>query len=68
MFLFDPGYTITGSCTSAITFSNENGTLLYRGYSIEELAEKSTFTEVCFLLFYGELPTDDELLTFENKM
>lgn len=68
MFLYDPGYTITGSCASSITFSDEKGKLLYRGYRIEDLAEKSTFTEVCFLLLYGELPTQTELQNFEDKM
>lgn len=68
MFLFDPGYTITGSCASSITYSNDEGKLLYRGYKIEDLAERSTFTEVCFLLLYGELPTRGELESFEAKM
>lgn len=68
MFMFDPGYTITGSCASSITYSNESGVLMYRGYRIEELAQKSTFTEVAFLLLYGELPTKAELSYFENKM
>ena len=68
MFLFDPGYTITASCNSAITYSSEDGTLLYRGYTIEDLVAKCTFTEVCFLLLYGELPTKQELDQFEAKM
>ena len=68
MFMFDPGYTITGSCASAITFSHSDGTLLYRGYSIDELVAKSTFTEVSFLLLYGSLPTKSELNAFEDKM
>lgn len=66
--MFDPGYTITASCASSITYSNEKGVLLYRGYRIEELVEKSTFTEVCFLLLYGELPTKEELVSFESRM
>ena len=57
MFMFDPGFTITGSCASAITYSNEKGVLLYRGYRIEDLAAHSTFTEICFLLLYGALPS-----------
>jgi citrate synthase len=56
-FTFDPGYTATGSCESAITFiDGDEGILLYRGYPIEELAEKSDYPEVCYLLLNGELP------------
>ena len=56
----DRGFKNTGSCESAITFLNgEEGILRYRGYSIEELAERSTFLEVSFLLIYGELPTEE---------
>ena len=58
VFTFDPGYTSTGSCESAITYiDGEKGELLYRGYPIEQLADKSTFLEVAYLLLYGELPT-----------
>jgi citrate synthase len=58
MFTYDPGYTSTGSCESKITFiDGDQGILLHRGYPIEELAEKSDFMEVCYLLLYGELPT-----------
>jgi citrate synthase len=58
----DPGYANTGSCRSAITFINgEEGILRYRGIPIEELAEKSSFLEVSFLLIYGKLPSSDEL-------
>src|SRR5690625_3902948 len=61
----DPGYKNTGSCKSAITFLNgEEGILRYRGYSIEELAEKASFLEVAYLLIFGELPTKDELDKF----
>ena len=67
----DSGYENTGSCQSAITFiDGEKGVLRYRGYSIEELAAKSTFTEVAYLLLYGELPTVtqlDEFSTFLNE-
>ena len=57
MFTYDPGYTSTGSCESKITFiDGDEGVLLHRGYPIEELAEKSDFMEVCYLLLYGELP------------
>ncbi len=58
----DPGYANTGSCRSAITFINgEEGILRYRGIPIEQLAEKSSFLEVAFLLIYGKLPSADEL-------
>ena len=61
----DPGYKNTGSCESAITFlDGEKGILRYRGYSIEELAEKADFLEVAYLLIFGELPTQDELDQF----
>ena len=54
----DPGFKNTGSCESAITFlDGEKGILRYRGYSIEELAEKADFMEVAFLLIFGDLPT-----------
>jgi citrate synthase len=63
----DKGYENTGSCRSAITFiDGEKGILRYRGYPIEELAEKSTFTEVAYLLLYGELPTVTELEEFST--
>ena len=61
----DPGYKNTGSCESAITFlDGEKGILRYCGYSIEELAEKAHFLEVCYLLIFGELPTSDQLDKF----
>jgi citrate synthase len=61
----DPGYKNTGSCESAITFlDGEKGILRYRGYSIEDLAEKACFLEVAFLLIFGELPTKEELDKF----
>ncbi len=63
----DTGYENTGSCRSAITFiDGEKGILRYRGYPIEELAEKSTFTEVAYLLLYGELPTITQLEEFST--
>ena len=65
LITLDRGFKNTGSCKSAITFLNgEEGILKYRGYSIEELAEKSTFLEVAFLLIYGELPVQEELDCF----
>ncbi len=61
----DPGYKNTGSCESGITFlDGEKGILRYRGYSIEELAEKASFLEVAYLLIFGELPTKEELDKF----
>ena len=61
----DRGYKNTGACLSAITFlDGEKGILRYRGYSIEELAEKAEFLEVAFLLIFGELPTTDQLAQF----
>ena len=62
----DPGYKNTGSCASEITFlDGEKGILRYRGYSIEELAEKANFLEVAYLLIFGELPTADQLAKFD---
>src|SRR5882762_2247724 len=59
----DPGFGNTGACKSAITFiDGEKGILRYRGYPIEELAEKSTFLEVAWLLLYGELPKRADLV------
>jgi len=61
----DPGFKNTGATKSAITFlDGEEGILRYRGYAIEELASKSTFIEVAYLLIYGELPTNEKLETF----
>jgi citrate synthase len=69
VFTFDPGYTSTGSCSSAITFiDGDKGELLYRGYPIEQLAEKSHFLEVCYLLLYGELPTAAQVEDFESRV
>jgi len=69
VFTFDPGFTSTASCESKITFiDGDEGELLYRGYPIEELAEKSHYLEVCYLLLYGELPTAAELESFEARV
>jgi citrate synthase len=63
----DKGYENTGSCRSAVTFiDGEKGILRYRGFPIDELAEKSTFTEVAYLLLYGELPTTTQLEEFST--
>jgi citrate synthase len=65
----DSGYKNTGACKSAITFlDGEEGILRYRGYAIEDLAEKATFLEVCYLLVFGELPKQKELQQFENDI
>ncbi|EDP72075.1 citrate synthase [Flavobacteriales bacterium ALC-1] len=65
----DPGYKNTGSCESAITFlDGEKGILRYRGYSIEELAEKADFLEVAYLLIFGELPNQEELDKFHEDI
>lgn len=65
----DEGYKNTGCTVSNITFlDGEQGILRYRGYSIEDLAEKATFTEVSYLLLYGELPTKAQLTDFENNL
>ena len=68
LFCYDPGYTVTGSCKSAITNATADGHLYYRGYAIEDLVERSTFTEVCFILLYGKKPKDQELEEFENRI
>ena len=65
----DPGFVNTGSCESGITFlDGEKGVLRYRGYPIEQLAEKSNFLEVSYLLIYGELPTNQQLNDFEYNV
>jgi citrate synthase len=62
MFTYDPGFTSTASCESAITYiDGEKGILLHRGYPIDQLAEQSSFMEVAYLLLQGELPTAAEL-------
>ncbi len=66
IFTYDPGYGATASCESRITYiDGDKGVLLYRGYPIEQLAEKSHFLEVAYLIMYGELPTESQLRTFE---
>ena len=69
VFTYDPGFTSTASCDSTITFiDGDEGILLHRGYPIGQLAEKSHFLEVCYLLLYGELPDAKKLETFENNI
>ncbi len=66
VFTYDPGFTSTASCDSTITFiDGGKGELLHRGYPIDQLAEKSHYLEVCYLLLYEELPTPAELEKFE---
>lgn len=66
LLAYDPGFRSTASCKSAITFvDGDAGVLLYRGYPIEELAQRSTFVEVAYLLVYGELPTEKQLVEFQ---
>ena len=67
MFTYDPGFMATASCHSAITYiDGEHGILLYRGYPIEQLATKSSFLEVAYLLLYGELPKEKEMVDFDT--
>jgi citrate synthase len=69
MFTYDPGFTSTASCDSAITYiDGDEGVLLHRGYPIGQLAEQSTFMETCYLLLNGELPSKDELAKFDNTI
>ena len=69
MFTFDPGFTSTASCRSKITYiDGDKGILLYRGYPIEQLAEKCDFLEVCYLLLKGELPNGREMEQFVNEI
>jgi citrate synthase len=68
-FTFDPGFTSTASCESKITYiDGDAGVLLHRGYPIDQLAEKSSFLEVCHLLLNGELPTAEEFTKFERNI
>jgi citrate synthase len=69
MFTFDPAFMTTASCESAITFiDGDKGILLYRGYPIEQLAERSSYLEVCYLLLYGELPTKSQMEAFADSV
>lgn len=66
VFTFDPGFTSTAACESAITYiDGDVGELWYRGYPIEQLAQKSHYLEVCYLLLNGELPSADQMEKFE---
>lgn len=67
VFTYDPGFTSTAACDSTITFiDGDKGVLLHRGYPIDQLASKSHYLEVCYLLLYGELPSATQLETFES--
>jgi citrate synthase len=69
VFTYDPAFFATASCTSAITFiDGDAGLLYYRGYPIEQLAEKSSFLEVCYLLLNGELPNDEQKSKFVKRV
>ena len=68
-FTYDPGFTSTAACESALTFiDGDIGTLLHRGYPIDQLASQSNFIEVCHLLLHGELPTAAEYEAFERSI
>ena len=69
VFTYDPGFTSTAACESAITYiDGEAGILLHRGYPIDQLAAKSHYLEVCYLLLYGELPSAAQLEDFETRV
>lgn len=68
IFCFDPGYAYTGSCASSITNAREDGEVFYRGYSVTELVEKSSYIEVCFILLYGDKPSAQELAYFDERV
>jgi citrate synthase len=68
-FTYDPGFASTASCASAITYiDGAKGLLMYRGYPVEQLAAKSSFLEVCYLLLYGELPSAGQLAEFDQTI
>src|SRR5881296_227825 len=69
MFTYDPGFTSTASCESQITYiDGDEGTLLYRGYPIDQLAEHGDFLETCYLLLYGDLPTAAQKADFDYRV
>ena len=68
-FTYDPGFTSTGSCQSGITYiDGDKGELLYRGYPIEQLAVDSDYVETCYLLIYGDLPTQEQKDKFQHRI
>ncbi|PXX97263.1 citrate synthase [Halomonas sp. LBP4] len=69
LFTYDPGFMATSSCQSAITYiDGGKGVLLHRGYPIDQLAKESTFVELCYLLLFGELPSDEQYADFESRV
>src|SRR5262245_55010396 len=69
LMTYDPGFMNTASCKSRITFiDGDKGILEYRGYPIDQLAERSSYLEVAYLLLYGELPTPEELQAFTHNI
>lgn len=69
MFTFDPGFTSTASCESKITFiDGDEGVLLHRGFPIDQLATESNYLEVCYILLYGEKPTQEEYDEFKTTV
>ncbi len=69
LFTYDPGFTSTAACDSTITYiDGDKGELMYRGYPIEQLADKSNYLEICYLLLYGELPTAAQLKDFDTRV
>ena len=68
-FTYDPGFTSTANCMSKITYiDGDNGILLYRGYPIDQLAERSSFLETCSLLLHGDLPTAEQFASFQRTI
>jgi citrate synthase len=69
LFTYDPGFTSTAATDSSITYiDGDKGELMYRGYPIEQLAEKSNYLEVCYLLLYGELPNKEKMRDFDQRV
>src|SRR3954471_2491669 len=69
MFTYDPGFTSTAATDSSITYiDGDKGELMYRGYPIAQLAEKSTYLEVCYLLLYGDLPDAAQMADFNERV
>jgi len=69
LFTYDPGFTSTAATDSTITYiDGDKGELMYRGYPIDQLAEKSNFLEVCYLLLYGELPNKEQMADFDRRV
>ena len=68
LFCYDPGYAYTGSCVSAITLAREDGEIFYRGYSVTDLVQKSSYIETCYILLYGDRPNPQELKMFDERI